>query len=64
VLDGFVDFKFRVIFQVFPDGGFGVVSWPPGAVGEHVGGQVVNDGVEDDAVAADTGEGGVGFEFG
>ena len=36
MLDALVDFEFRVGFEGFPDGGFGVVTRAPGAVGEHI----------------------------
>ena len=46
------------------NGGLGVVAGAPGAVGEHVRGEVFDDGVEDDAVAAGGDQRGVGLELG
>ena len=49
--------------QVFPNGCFRIVAGAPGAILEHFGGHVFDDGVEDAAVTADAGEWGVGLQF-
>jgi len=64
VVDLFVDLELQVGLEVLVDGGLGVVAGAPWAVGEHVCGQVFDDGVEDDAVAAGGDQRGVGLEFG
>ena len=64
MVDLFVDFELWVLLEVLVDGGLGVVAGAPGAVGEHIGGQVVDNRVEDDAVAARDNKRGVGLEFG
>ena len=64
MVDLFVDLKLRVGLEIRVDGGLGVVAGPPGAVWEHVGGHVFNEGVEDHAVAAGGDQRGVGVELG
>ncbi len=64
MIDLFVDFKLRMAFEVFPNRRLGIVSWAPGAVGEHVFGHVFDNGVEHNAVAADAGERGIGLQLG
>lgn len=58
-----VDFEFGVGFKVFPHGGFWVVAGTPGAVGEHVLGHILNQGIHNHTVATDAGERGIGFQF-
>lgn len=60
---GFVDFKLRVGFEVFPSGCFGIVTWSPRAIRVHFGRQVFNDGVKYYAVAIDRCKWSVGFQF-
>lgn len=64
VVDLFVDLKLGVGLEVLMNSGLGVVAGAPGAVGEHVGREVFDDGVEDDAVAVGGDQGGVGLKFG
>ncbi|KKI99134.1 hypothetical protein PROH_15275 [Prochlorothrix hollandica PCC 9006 = CALU 1027] len=35
VFYGFVDFKFGVGLEIFPDGGFGVIAFALGSIGKH-----------------------------
>ena len=63
VRDALIDFEFRVGFEVFPDGGFGIVAGAPGAVGEHVLGQVFDNSIKYHAVTADAGQWSIRFQF-
>lgn len=64
MLNVFVDLEFLVSFEIFPDSCFGIVARPPRAVREHFPGHVLNDGIENDTVAADAGEWRICLQFG
>ena len=63
MLDAFINLKLWISLQVFPNGSFRIVTGAPGAVGEHVGGHVFDDGVKDAAVTADASEWSVGMQL-
>src|ERR1035441_2319783 len=59
-----VDLEFRMTLEVLSHSSPGVVARTPGAVGKHLGGHVVDHGVEYHAVTAHRGERSVGLKFG
>lgn len=61
MLNAFVDFEFGVGFEIFADGGLGVVARTPGTVGGLLGRQVFDNGIEHDTAATDAGARGVGL---
>ena len=64
MLDALINLKLRVRFEVFMHGSLGVIAWRPRAVGEQVGGYVLDDGIKHDAITAGSDQRGVGVEFG
>ena len=54
MIDGFIDFELGVGFQEFEDSSFRIVARSPRAIGEHIGGHVFDDSIEDTAVTSGT----------
>lgn len=64
VLDALVDFKLRMVFQIFPNSGLGVVTWTPWTIRKHVRRHVFNDRVKYDAITALANQRGIGLQLG